>query len=154
LICKPRLLLADEPTTALDVTVQAQILSLLKELQNIYKMSMIYITHNLAVVNEIADDITVMYLGNLCESGNVSDIVNHPLHPYTQALWKSIPSMVGEISRLEPITGTMPSMSEIPKGCVFVTRCAHKIKGLCDGNVRPETKEVESGHFVSCYLYQ
>lgn len=153
LICHPQLLLADEPTTALDVTVQAQILALLKELQNIHEMSMIYITHNLAVVSEIADEITVMYLGNLCESGNVYDIVHHPMHPYTQALWKSIPNMVGEITRLQPITGTVPSMGEIPKGCVFATRCGQMIKGLCDRNIRPETKEVEQGHFVSCYLY-
>jgi peptide/nickel transport system ATP-binding protein len=154
LICKPRLLLADEPTTALDVTVQAQILSLLKELQNSYKMSMIYITHNLAVVSEIADDITVMYLGNVCESAEVHAINKQPLHPYTQALWKSIPSMSGEITRLEPIAGTMPSMSEIPKGCVFATRCTHMIRGLCDGDTRPKMTEAEPGHFVSCYLYE
>jgi peptide/nickel transport system ATP-binding protein len=154
LICNPRLLLADEPTTALDVTVQAQILSLLKELQNNYKMSMIYITHNLAVVSEIADDITVMYLGNVCESCNVETINKRPLHPYTQALWKSIPNMTGEITKLEPITGTVPSMSEIPRGCVFSTRCKHIIKGLCDSDVRPEPKEVEPGHIVSCYLYK
>ncbi|MDR3247715.1 MAG: ABC transporter ATP-binding protein [Treponema sp.] len=154
LICRPRLLLADEPSTALDVTVQAQILSLLRELQVSYNMSMIYITHNLAVVSEIADDITVMYLGNMCESGDVDTIVRHPLHPYTQALWKSIPVMVGEITRLEPIAGTMPSMSEIPRGCVFCTRCEQVIKGLCDGDQRPQAFEVEPGHWVRCYRYQ
>jgi peptide/nickel transport system ATP-binding protein len=154
LICQPQLLLADEPTTALDVTVQAQILALLKELQNTYEMSMIYITHNLAVVSEIADEITVMYLGNLCESGNVHDIVNHPMHPYTKALWKSIPSMAGEITRLQPITGIVPSMGEIPNGCVFATRCRQMIRGLCDRDTRPETKEVAQGHFVRCYLYK
>ncbi|GHV65254.1 dipeptide/oligopeptide/nickel ABC transporter ATP-binding protein [Spirochaetia bacterium] len=154
LACHPRLLLADEPTTALDVTVQAQILSLLRELQVTRRMSMIYITHNLAVVSEIADDITVMYLGNMCESGDVNTIVKNPLHPYTQALWKSIPGMVGEITRLEPIAGTMPSMSAIPKGCVFCTRCEHRISGLCDGDKRPEPVEVENGHWVNCFLYQ
>jgi peptide/nickel transport system ATP-binding protein len=154
LICNPRLLLADEPTTALDVTVQAQILSLLKELQDSYRMSMLYITHNLAVVSEIADDITVMYLGNVCESCDVELINKRPLHPYTQALWKSIPNMTGEITKLEPITGTVPSMSEIPRGCVFATRCKHVIKGLCDSGIRPEPREVEPGHIVSCYLYK
>jgi peptide/nickel transport system ATP-binding protein len=154
LACRPRLLLADEPTTALDVTVQAQILSLLRELQVKNHMSMIYITHNLAVVSEIADDITVMYLGNMCESGDVDTIVHCPLHPYTRALWKSIPTMTGDITRLEPIAGAMPSMSEIPHGCVFCTRCAQMIKGLCDSDKQPEPCEVEPGHRVRCYLFQ
>jgi oligopeptide/dipeptide ABC transporter ATP-binding protein len=154
LACRPRLLLADEPTTALDVTVQAQILSLLRELQTAYRMSMIYITHNLAVVSEIADTITVMYLGNICESGDVETIVRRPLHPYTRALWKSIPVMTGDIGRLEPIAGAMPSMSDIPRGCVFCTRCEQAIRGLCDGETRPDVYEVEPGHLVRCYLFK
>lgn len=154
LICKPRLLLADEPTTALDVTVQAQILSLLKDLQNSYRMSMMYITHNLSVICEIADDITVMYLGNVCETCDINTIKTNPLHPYTQALWKSIPNMTGEIAKLEPISGSVPSLAEIPRGCVFSTRCTRVIKGVCDGEVRPKLTEIEPGHFVSCFLYK
>jgi peptide/nickel transport system ATP-binding protein len=151
--CHPALLLADEPTTALDVTVQAQILALLLRLKEEYGMAMMYITHNLAVVAEISDDVAVMYLGRVMEYCNVHEITANPLHPYTRALNASIPRIDGEIQKLEPIRGTLPSSYSIPKGCVFHTRCKSAIPGVCDQNPAPVYREVSPGHWVNCHLY-
>ena len=153
LVCNPRLLLADEPTTALDVTVQAQILKLLKSMQERTNMSMLYITHNLAVVSEIADVVAAMYLGNLMEVADVRTIGQRPLHPYTRALWASIPQMKGERRKLHPIRGIMPSLSEVSGGCVFAGRCEQCMPGVCDLPGRPPLYEAEPNHFVSCYMY-
>lgn len=153
LSCSPSLLIADEPTTALDVTIQAQILELLKELQQELGMAVLYITHNLAVVIEIADEVVVMYLGRIMEQASVDEIFHNPLHPYTRALWRSIPTIDGELSRLVPIQGVLPNPYEIPKGCVFRPRCEEAEAKLCDGTTPPPLVEVTPGHKVSCFRY-
>ncbi len=124
LVCKPAVLLADEPTTALDVTIQAQILHLIKELASDMGTAVIIITHDMGVVAEIADDVAVMYAGNIVESGNVESIFSHPEHPYTRALLASIPALSGERKqKLNTIRGVVPDPSAWPKGCRFNTRC-------------------------------
>jgi oligopeptide/dipeptide ABC transporter ATP-binding protein len=153
LSCHPRILIADEPTTALDVTIQAQILELLKRLQQETGMSIIYITHNLAVVSEIADEIALMYLGHIMEHASVGKIINEPLHPYTKALWRSIPKIQGDLSRLVSITGNLPSPFEMPKGCAFCTRCEEVIPGVCEVSP-PAVVDMGGGHRVSCFHYQ
>lgn len=153
LSCNPRILIADEPTTALDVTIQAQILELLKQLQRETGMAIIYITHNLAVVSEIADSIAVMYLGHIMEQGSVEQIFKNPLHPYTRALWRSIPKIQGDLSRLVPIAGSLPNPFEVPRGCVFCTRCEVVIPGVCESSPPPMI-DMGDGHMVSCFHYQ
>ena len=153
LSCNPKLLIADEPTTALDVTIEAQILELLKELQAEFGMSMLYISHDLAVVGEIADEILVMYLGQVMERATTDELFAEPLHPYTQALWRSIPKIEGNRDRLSPITGTLPSPFTQQRGCPFASRCEHRIDGLCDTQ-RPPMFEISPTHQVSCFLYQ
>lgn len=153
LSCNPRILIADEPTTALDVTIQAQILELLQNLQRETGMSIIYITHNLAVVSEIADTILVMYMGNVMEQGTVEDISREPFHPYTVALWRSIPKISGDLSRLIPIAGNQPSPFDKPTGCVFQSRCDRVIPGVCEV-APPPMYDMGNGHLVSCYHYR
>ncbi|MCX7795855.1 MAG: ABC transporter ATP-binding protein [bacterium] len=153
LSCYPRLLIADEPTTAVDVTVQAQILDLLQELQEEMKLAIIFITHNLAVVSEIADDIAVMYLGKIVEFGKKEEIFNHPLHPYTVALFRSIPKVEGKLERLVPIYGNVPSSYQIPEGCSFHPRCESAIRGICNVTL-PDLIDVGNGHKVRCLIYQ
>lgn len=152
LACSPKLLIADEPTTALDVTIQAQILELLLELQEEMGMAIIFITHDLAVVSEIADDVAVMYLGRVVEYGSKRQIFSGPRHPYTQALMRSVPRLDGELTRLEPIRGSVPSPYELPRGCPFHPRCEFAMAGTCDVEP-PSLKDVGDGHLVSCYLY-
>ena len=123
LITKPDLLIADEPTTALDVTVQAQILCLLKKIQNNFGMGIIFITHDLGVVAEVCDRVSVMYAGQIVEKGNVDGIFNHSKHPYTMMLKKSLPKIKGPIERLQSITGMPPDMTKEIKGCAFAPRC-------------------------------
>ncbi len=124
LACKPDILIADEPTTALDVTIQAQILELMKELQKEYRMAIILITHNIGVVAEMADDVAVMYAGRQVEFGPVGEIFKNPLHPYTQGLLNSVPSIYTRKERLEAIPGQPPELSAEFKNCPFVVRCA------------------------------
>jgi peptide/nickel transport system ATP-binding protein len=152
LSCSPRLLIADEPTTAVDVTIEAQIVELLSSLQQDRGMSVLIITHNLALVSEMADEVVVMYLGKRAEYATVEQIFYHPLHPYTQALWRSIPRVDGEITELLPISGSVPSPYRIPSGCVFHPRCDRMIAGVCDVQ-DPPTVKAESGHWVTCVLY-
>lgn len=123
LALNPAVLIADEPTTALDVTVQAQIMELLAELQQDVGMGLILITHDLGVVNEVADNVVVMYAGEAVETGSVDEIFTNPTHPYTIGLMNSIPSLESKGSRLNPITGTPPDLSRIPNGCPFHPRC-------------------------------
>jgi len=133
LACEPRLVIADEPTTALDVTTQANIIDLLQDLQREYGLSILFITHDLGVVAEIADDVAVMYLGRIVERGTVDEIFADPRHPYTQALLKSVPRLgAGRNSRLTAIRGMVPSPFDRPAGCDFHPRCDFAIKGLCD----------------------
>jgi oligopeptide/dipeptide ABC transporter ATP-binding protein len=151
LSCKPKLLIADEPTTALDVTTQAQILDLMQELQEVYNMAILFITHDLGVVAEIADDVAVMYLGNVVEQGDVDTIFNNPKHPYTQALLRSIPKVEAHHQRLDPIRGMIPSPFERPTACPFHPRCDQEITGLCN-HITPKTIQITETHKASCFL--
>ncbi|MCJ7549882.1 MAG: ABC transporter ATP-binding protein [Anaerolineae bacterium] len=153
LICGPHLLIADEPTTALDVTIEAQILELIKMLQADFGMSLMYISHDLAVVGEMSDEIIVMYLGQVMEHASTDDIFDNPLHPYTVALWRSVPTIDGKLDRLVPISGTLPSPFTPQPGCRFFSRCVRRIPGVCDA-APPSLKEVAPGHEVRCFLYQ
>lgn len=153
LCCKPNLLIADEPTTALDVTVQAQILELMKDLQKEFGMSIIYITHNLGVIAEITDEVAVMYLGKIVEYGSIDEIFHNPLHPYTVRLLKSIPK-VGRKARmrLESIKGAVPLPLGLPRGCRFYPRCPQFKEGLCNLD-NPPLVEVQEKHKVRCFLF-
>ena len=152
LSCKPQIVIADEPTTALDVTIQAQILELMKELQHEADMSIVYITHNMAVIAENVDRVYVMYLGRVVESTTTERIFANPLHPYTQKLLRSIPRPGHRVDRLEIIAGSVPNAIDPPVQCGFFTRCDAAIVGKCDQAV-PELVEIEEGHFVRCFLY-
>lgn len=148
IITEPNLLIADEPTTALDVTIQAQIMELLTDLQETFDTSMVFITHDIPVVTEIADRIAVMYAGKIIESGTVQQFIDNPLHPYTQKLMESIPK-IGEIrDDLPIIEGVVPTFNEPPEGCVFASRCPEHLGAECD-EVSPEPmnpSEAEAGH--------
>ena len=153
LSCSPSLLIADEPTTALDVTIQAQILDLLQELQREFGMAIMYITHNLGVIADIADNVAVMYLGKIVEQTSLVEIFDHPKHPYTQALMKSIPRIDDRSkTRLFVIEGSVPDPYDIPPGCAFSDRCPDFMDGICDA-AAPALVEVEVGHHVRCYLH-
>lgn len=149
LSCQPSLLIADEPTTALDVTTEAQILDLIREFQQKRRMALMLITHNLGVVAEMADDVAVMYLGKIVERTDVDTLFYNPQHPYTQSLLDSIPRIGRKVEDLEVISGSVPNPMNIPRGCPFHTRCREALPGLCDVEV-PELKEIEPGHEVSC----
>ena len=153
LICSPKLLIADEPTTALDVTIQAQIIELMKDIQEKTDMSIIFITHNLGVVAEICDRVTVMYAGHIVEQGNVNDIFYKPMHPYTKGLLKSMPRVdVLEKERLIPIEGTVIDMLNPPEGCSFGPRCESCMK-ICLKKKPPMVKGEEEGHISACWLH-
>jgi oligopeptide/dipeptide ABC transporter ATP-binding protein len=153
LSCRPRLLIADEPTTAIDVTTQAQILALLRELQRKYDTAIIFITHDLGVIAQMANHVVVMYLGRVMEEGTVDEIFHSPKHPYTQALLRSMPSMHGETRTALPIiSGALPHPFNRPPGCPFHPRCPDAMPGRCDTRV-PEPVEVEAGRVVGCFLY-
>jgi len=153
LSCKPSLLVADEPTTALDVTVQAQVLRLMRSLQEEFGMSILYITHDLGVIARTVSEVAVMYLGRIVELSDVDSLFYAPKHPYTQALLRSIPRM-GKTAgkRLETIQGNVPMPINTPPGCGFVARCPVAIAGLCD-RIDPPLVEVEGGQRVRCFLY-
>lgn len=154
LSCHPSLLIADEPTTALDVTTQAQIIELLKSLQQQLHMAILMITHNLGVIAEMADRVAVMYLGRVVESGTAKQIFDNPLHPYTIGLLKSIPKMGSETKkRLAPIPGSVPDPLAIIEGCAFRLRCPVYKQKSCEGKDVPDAVETEPEHFVYCLLY-
>jgi len=156
LACVPELLLADEPTTALDVTIQAQILDLMRDLRRDMGTSVILITHDLGVVAEMAERVAVMYAGEIVEQTDVNSLFDEPLHPYTQGLIGSIP-VLGEIKeRLDVIPGSVPNLIDLPPGCRFAPRCQARIKYACTicAEVKPEIEEVKPGHQVRCWLYQ
>jgi peptide/nickel transport system ATP-binding protein len=149
--CDPSLLIADEPTTALDVTTEAQILDLLKHLQAELGMAIIFITHNFGVVADIADRVSVMYLGKIVETASVDDIFYAPKHPYTQALLRSIPRLgVDQGRRLPTIPGMVPDPFSVPPGCAFNPRCSHAIAGLCDRDTPPEKRF--GGQMSRCHI--
>ncbi|GAG99254.1 unnamed protein product, partial [marine sediment metagenome] len=153
LVTHPTLLLADEPTTALDVTIQAQILDLMKELKDRFKMTILFITHDLGVMAEMADNLVIMYLGEEIEYGSTKDIFHRPKHPYTVNLLKSLPKL-GSKERLQGIKGIppLPWVGSLPLGCRFYPRCPEAIKGTCNEEY-PSVIEVEKGHRVRCFLY-
>jgi len=157
LSCRPNLLIADEPTTALDVTTEAQILDLMRELQHEQGMAIMYITHNLGVVAEMAEEVAVMYLGKVVEYTDVQTIFFNPKHPYTRGLLLSVPRLEdliqGEKKRLETIKGIVPDPYNMPKGCPFHPRCPDFMPGVCD-EVEPKTIQLEPGHTVKCHLYE
>jgi len=158
LACRPRLLIADEPTTALDVTIQAQILSLIERLQKELGMAVMIITHDLGVVAETADRVAVMYLGRIVEEGSAANVYDDPKHPYTRGLLASIPRIgKGNEERLESIPGSVPHPFSTPPGCTFHPRCAHCIPGVCDVDPPPDPRTVSAPgqdvHRAACHLY-
>ena len=156
LACVPELLIADEPTTALDVTIQAQILDLMRDMRKEMGTSVILITHDLGVVAEMAERVAVMYAGEIVEQTDVNTLFDEPMHPYTQGLIGSIP-VLGEIKeRLDVIPGSVPNLVNLPPGCRFAPRCQARIKHaltICTEQ-KPELDEVKTGHKVRCWLYQ
>ncbi|MEV1005160.1 ABC transporter ATP-binding protein [Nonomuraea sp. NPDC050202] len=154
LCCDPALLIADEPTTALDVTTQARILDLMMDLRAQNDMAILFITHDLGVVAEIADEVAVMYLGKVVEHGTVDEIFSDPRHPYTRALLRSIPKLRGSGARqqLTAIRGMVPALRRVPDGCPFHTRCDHVIEGLCDTAPPPLRTYGGDGHLAYCHL--
>ena len=154
LSCNPALLIADEPTTALDVTTQAQILELMQSLQRDYGMAVMLITHNLGVVAEVCEQVVVMYLGEVVEQSDVDSLFHSPLHPYTESLLRSIPVLgQSKLGRLDPITGMVPDPYNRPAGCSFHPRCTRFIAGKCDRERIP-LKQMPDGRFVRCILYE
>jgi oligopeptide/dipeptide ABC transporter ATP-binding protein len=152
LSCSPGLLIADEPTTALDVTIQAQILELMKKLQEDFGMAILMITHNLGVIAETCSRVAVMYMGKIIETADVSTIFHYPLHPYTVGLMRSIPQLGRRVkARLTPIPGSVPDPYAVPTGCAFYPRCPASKRQACKEEV--PLVEIEMGHFVRCTLY-
>ena len=148
LASQPKLLIADEPTTALDVTIQAQIIELLRELKQTLGMSILLITHNLGIVGDIADRVAVMYAGQIVELASARELLSRPLHPYTQALMNSVPKLGADVQRLTAIGGTVPQLGAFPSGCRFHPRCP-KAQPECSQKP-PELLEVEPGRWVRC----
>jgi len=148
---KPSLLIADEPTTALDVTTQAQVLKLMKELMNEVSTSIFLVTHDLAVASQVADQVIVMYSGEIVEIVNVYDLFSDPLHPYAKGLLSCIPSGSKDDTNLEPIPGNVPNLLYPPTGCRFEPRCPFAMK-ICKEK-RPKLLEAKPGHMVECFLY-
>ena len=152
LSCNPALLIADEPTTALDVTIQAQILRLINELKEKFNTSVILITHDLGVISEMCDNVIVMYAGQVVEYTDVYTLFNSPLHPYTKGLNKSIPRMDVEVEHLDTISGLVPNLYNLPSGCPFHPRCDRSFE-KCYKEL-PELVEVEDNHLVRCHLFK
>lgn len=149
LACRPELIIADEPTTALDVIVQDRILKKLKEIQDKFDMSMIYVSHDIAVIAEVSDKIAVMYAGRMAELGPVLEIFDRPLHPYTNLLLGAFPSIIGERKPLTTIEGEPPNLLDPPKGCRFHPRCAYATE-ICRQE-QPAWEDKGHGHYVACW---
>ncbi len=151
LACNPHLLLADEPTTALDVTIQAQVLDMMKNLKNEFGTSMILITHDLGVVAETCDKVAVMYAGEIVEYGSLRDVFKSTAHPYTEGLFNSLPSLTEDVHRLKPIAGLMPDPTDLPEGCRFHPRCPYATEACREQ--APAVRELTPGHIVKCHRY-
>ena len=151
LACSPKLLIADEPTTALDVTIQAQVLKLIQQLRAEHGMSMLMITHDLGIVAEVCDDVSIMYAGRIVEHGTLEDIFDGLRHPYTKGLFDSLPSIDERRAELKPIKGLMPDPTRLPSGCPFHPRCDY-VRPECSETV-PELKWLSDTHYVRCHLY-
>ena len=150
LACHPQLLIADEPTTALDVTIQAQVLDLMKNLRKQYQTSLIMITHDLGIVAQICDKVAVMYAGNVVEQGTLEDVFNHTMHPYTEGLFNSLPNVNDRKSKLKPIPGLMPDPTALPEGCPFHPRCQYATEACRQVQ---EKRYVSDTHFIRCCAY-
>ena len=150
LACAPQLLLADEPTTALDVTIQAQVLEMIADLKEKYGTSMILITHDLGVVARVCEDVAVVYAGEIIENGTLEDVFDHPTHPYTIGLFGALPKLTGNETRLSPVEGLPPDPTKLPEGCKFSPRCPHATEACRSGDV--PAYEMSPGHFVRCHL--
>ncbi len=151
LACNPKLLIADEPTTALDVTIQAQVLDLMNDLKEKFKTAMLMITHDLGVVAQVCDKVAIMYGGEIIEYGKIEDIFESTKHPYTKGLFGSIPNLDSDVTRLSPIKGTMPDPTNLPSGCPFHPRC-DKVREICKSKV-PRQINLD-GHRVQCLMYE
>ncbi len=151
LSCSPKLLIADEPTTALDVTIQAQVLELMKDLKIKYEMAMLLITHDLGVVAEVCDDVAIMYAGRVVEQGSLREIFKNTKHPYTEGLFNSIPNIDDRKSELKPIRGLMSDPYNLPKGCTFCDRCDYALE-ICKTE-KPKRIDFSETHFSECHLY-
>lgn len=152
LACAPSILIADEPTTALDVTIQAQVLEKMKELKEKFETSMLLITHDLGVVAEICDDVSVIYAGKVIEHGSLEDVFEHASHPYTEGLFNSLPNLDDPDSKLHPIKGMMPDPSNLPAGCAFCPRCEYAMP-ICHEK-KPEKSYRNDKHYACCHLYE
>jgi peptide/nickel transport system ATP-binding protein len=155
LSCDPALLIADEPTTALDVTIQAQVLALMHDLQREFGMAIIFITHDLGVVAQVADEVAIMYLGKIVEQGGTREILKNPKHPYTVNLLEAVPQLgrIEDRQSLVPIQGNVPSLFDRPIGCPFVTRCTKVIADLCEVS-NPQLSTISGDHKVACFLHE
>ena len=151
LACNPQLLIADEPTTALDVTIQAQVLDLMKGLRKKYEMGMIMITHDLGIIREICDHVAVMYAGKIVEFGTLEDVFCHSRHPYTEGLFNSLPNIADRKARLKPIVGLMPDPTKLPKGCAFAPRCQYASPDCAEHE--PTKHDFGNGHYCCCKAY-
>jgi peptide/nickel transport system ATP-binding protein len=151
LACNPKLLIADEPTTALDVTIQAQVLDLMKRLKVQYATSMILITHDLGIVAEVCDEVMVMYAGRAVEHGTLEDVFNRTKHPYTEGLFGSLPNIQSRTAMLKPIPGLMPDPTDLPQGCSFAPRCPYATERCHTTKPKPLLKD---GHMVECLRYE
>ena len=151
LTCQPKLLIADEPTTALDVTIQAQVLDLMQDLIRRNHMSMLLITHDLGVVAEVCNDVAVMYAGRIVEIGSTDEVFNATAHPYTEGLFGSLPNLKDQGEELEPIRGMMPDPMHLPEGCAFAPRCPYATEA-CSASV-PYLRPMGGTHFVACHAY-
>ena len=152
LASNPRLLIADEPTTALDVTVQARVLKLIQRLQRELGLALMLITHDLGVIAHTVEYVYVMYMGRIVEEGPVAAIFDSPAHPYTAALLQSIPSLTGKRRHIEPIEGSVPSAYALPEGCPFHTRCTQKVGPICEQQM-PASAEVGPHHHTRCFIH-
>ena len=151
LACTPEILIADEPTTALDVTIQAQVLEMMRDLRNKYNTSMVMITHDLGIVAEICDKVSVVYGGHVIEHGTLEDVFDHTRHPYTEGLFNSLPDLGNRSAKLKPIKGLMPDPSNLPEGCTFCPRCDYAME-ICKTQ-KPPRYYRNAEHYVECHLY-
>ena len=152
LSCDPALLIADEPTTALDVTIQAQIIELMQQLQQEFHMAIIFITHDLGVVAQVADEVCIMYAGRVVERGEVREIFHGARHPYTRDLLHAMPRLGNLTDKLVAIEGNVPGLFDMPRGCRFHPRCSSFIPGICDLRT-PDVSPVSRSHTVECHLH-
>ena len=152
LACNPKLLIADEPTTALDVTIQAQVLDLMANLREQFGTSMLMITHDLGIVAEVCDEVSVIYAGRIVEHGTLEDVFEHTMHPYTEGLFNSLPNIEERTAKLKPIPGLVPDPSNLPLGCEFEPRCSY----ACEKCRKEKAKGhwISDTHYVACTAYE